>query len=92
MRLELIKRQQRSKLFMLASPFIALLLTLLGGAVLFAGLGKDPISGLYYYFINPLEEIWSLHELAVKAGPLILIASGLCLCYRSNNWNVFLCC
>ena len=88
MRLELTKRPQRSKFFRVASPFIALLLTLLGGAILFAGLGKDPVSGLYYYFINPLEEIWSLHELAVKAGPLILIAAGLCLCYRSNNWNI----
>jgi simple sugar transport system permease protein len=29
-----------------------------------------------------------LHELAIKAAPLILIAVGLSVCYRSNNWNI----
>jgi hypothetical protein len=35
-----------------------------------------------------LTEVWSLHELAIKAAPLILIAVGLSVCYRSNNWNI----
>ena len=87
-RLELARRRQRSRLFAIASPFIALVLTLIGGAVLFAGLGQSPLIGLYHYFIVPLTEAWSLHELAVKAGPLIMIAAGLCVCYRSNNWNI----
>ena len=88
MRLELIKRPQHSAFFMVLSPFIALALTLLAGGIIFALLGKNPITGLYFYFIDPLTEVWSLHELAVKAGPLILIAAGLCVCYRSNNWNI----
>ncbi len=29
-----------------------------------------------------------MHELAIKAAPLILIAVGLSVCYRSNNWNI----
>jgi simple sugar transport system permease protein len=88
MRIELVKRSQHSRFYQIVSPFIALLLTLVAGAVIFAALGKNPATGLYYYFVDPLTQIWSLHELTVKAGPLILIAVGLCVCYRSNNWNI----
>lgn len=88
MRLELVKRPQRSRLFEALSPFIAFGLTLIAGAVLFAALGKNPALGLYTYFIEPLTEVWSLHELAIKATPLIMIAVGLSVCFRSNNWNI----
>ncbi len=88
MRIELEKRPQPSHLFTLLSPVVALLLTILCGALLFSALGKDPILALYYFFIDPLREVWSLHELAIKAGPLILIGVGLSICYRSNNWNI----
>ncbi len=88
MRLELIKRPQHSKLFSIVSPLIALALTLICGAAIFAALGKSPVDGLYYYFVEPLLEVWSLHELAIKAAPLILIAVGLSVCFLSNNWNI----
>ncbi len=88
MRLELVKRPQRSRLFEALSPFIAFGLTVIAGAALFAALGKDPLLGLYTYFVEPLTEVWSLHELAIKAAPLILIAVGLSVCFRSNNWNI----
>ena len=55
---------------------------------MFLMLGKDPFAALYSFFIEPLTEVWSLHELAIKAAPLILIAVGLSVCYRSNNWNI----
>ena len=88
MRIELVKRPEQSKLFSALSPFIALGLTLVAGAVMFSLLGKNPLDALYYYFIDPLREVWSLHELAIKAAPLILIAVGLSVCYLSNNWNI----
>ncbi|WMS45113.1 ABC transporter permease [Acuticoccus sp. MNP-M23] len=71
-----------------ASPVIAVAFTALVGAGLFALLGKPPLSALHAYFIEPLSDIWSLHELAVKAAPLILIAVGLSACYRANVWNI----
>src|SRR5690606_16396286 len=88
MRLELSKRPQHSKLFSILSPFIALALTLVAGAIMFALLGKNPAEALYFYFIDPLREVWSLHELAIKAAPLILIAVGLSVCFLSNNWTI----
>ncbi|MDO9418585.1 ABC transporter permease [Pararhizobium sp.] len=88
MRIELEKRAGISTLFSILSPIIALVLTIIVGAIMFALLGKDPVSALYSFFIEPLLEVWSLHELAIKAAPLILIAVGLSVCYRSNNWNI----
>jgi general nucleoside transport system permease protein len=94
MRIELVKRPQRSALFSVLSPFIALALTLVAGAIMFTILGKNPLEALYYYFVAPLsglwnpDDVWQLHELAIKAAPLILIAVGLSTCYLSNNWNI----
>ena len=88
MRIELVKRSGHSVLFSALSPFVALGLTIIAGAIMFALLGKNPAVGLYSYFIEPLTETWSLHELAIKAAPLILIGTGLCVCYLSNNWNI----
>lgn len=88
MRLELVKRPQHSKWFSILSPILALALTAFFGGLLFAALGKNPFDGLFYYFIDPLREVWSVHELAIKAAPLILIAVGLSVCYLSNNWNI----
>ncbi|MBO9194121.1 ABC transporter permease [Rhizobium sp. 16-449-1b] len=88
MRIELEKRPQASKLYGLVSPLLALILTLVAGAIMFEILGKDPIEALDAFFLEPLLEVWSLHELAIKAAPLIMIAVGLAVCYRSNNWNI----
>lgn len=88
MRLELIKRPQQSRLFSALSPFMAFGLTVIAGAMLFAVLGKNPATALYFYFIDPLREMWSIHELLLKAAPLILIAVGLSVCFLSNNWNI----
>lgn len=88
MRLELVKRPQRSMLFSMMSPFIAFGLTVIAGALMFAFLGVNPASALYTYFVSPLTEVWQLHELAIKAAPLILIAVGLSVCFRANIWNI----
>lgn len=88
MRIELERRPSQSNLFAIVSPLLALALTVFFGGIMFALLDKDPVSALYSFFIEPLLEVWSLHELAVKAAPLILIGVGLSVCYRSNNWNI----
>ena len=88
MRIELERRSDRSALFSIFSPAIALALTVIFGAVMFALLGKDPVEALYRFFIEPLFDVWSLHELMIKATPLIMIAVGLTVCYRSNIWNI----
>lgn len=69
MRIELEKRAKVSTLFSILSPFIAFLLTIVFGGIMFALLGKNPVMALYSFFVEPLSEVWSLHELAIKAAP-----------------------
>ena len=88
MRIALVKRQYLSRLLSMLTPFIAFGFTLIAGAIMFAAQGLDPLLTLYTYFVEPLTETWSLHELAIKAAPLILIGVGLCVCFMSNNWNI----
>ncbi|WP_439572907.1 ABC transporter permease [Phreatobacter sp.] len=88
MRLILERRDDRPAWLSLASPLIAVVLTLIAGAILFALMGRPPLAALKVFFLDPLSDGWALQELAVKATPLILIAVGLTLCYRSNNWNI----
>lgn len=88
MRLVLEKRAETPLLLKLGSPLLAVALTLVSAIVIFAALGKDPWVAVQVYFILPLSDFWGIQEVAVKATPLVLIALGLALCYRSNNWNI----
>ena len=86
--LRLEARPQPSKWMSLASPLLALALTVVIGVVLFVLLGKDPLRGLQVFFIEPVKSLYALSELSIKATPLILIALGLAVCFRSNVWNI----
>ena len=88
MPLVLEKRPERSAVIAVASPLIAVALTLVTVAILFAIMGKNPIAALNVYFIEPLTDPYSLEEIAVKATPLVMIAVGLSLCYIANVWNI----
>ena len=86
--LKLEARPQPSKLMAMASPVLALAITILIGIVLFALLGKDPVKGLQVFFVEPVKSLYAVSELLVKATPLLLIGLGLAVCYRSNVWNI----
>ncbi len=86
--LKLEARPQPSKLMSFSSPLLALAVTVVIGVILFLLLGKDPLRGLQVFFVEPVKSLYALSELSVKATPLILIALGLAVCYRSNVWNI----
>ncbi|WP_027478122.1 ABC transporter permease [Curvibacter gracilis] len=81
-------RPQASRWWGLGSPLLALAITVLIGVALFMLLGKDPLRGLQVFFWEPLKSAYAIGELMVKATPLLLIALGLAVCYRSNVWNI----
>ena len=81
-------RAQPSAFWTFASPLLALLITVLLGILLFSLLGKDPVRGLQMFFWEPVKSAYALGELVVKATPLLLIALGLAVCFRSNVWNI----
>jgi len=86
--LRLEPRPQPSRVMSIASPLLALAITVVIGVALFLLLGKDPLRGLQVFFIEPVKSGYALSELALKATPLLLIALGLALCFRSNVWNI----
>ena len=81
-------RAQPSGFWTFASPMLALLITVLLGVLLFSLLGKDPVRALQMFFWEPIKSTYALGELVVKATPLLLIALGLAVCFRSNVWNI----
>jgi simple sugar transport system permease protein len=58
------------------------------GVALFVALGKDPWRGLQMFFVEPIRSAYAWGELSIKATPLLLIALGLAVCFRSNVWNI----
>jgi general nucleoside transport system permease protein len=86
--LRLEVRPQPSARWGYASPLLALAITVVVGVMLFALLGKDPVRGLEVFFWEPIKSAYALSELMVKATPLLIIALGLAVCFRSNVWNI----
>ena len=86
--LRLEARPQPSRVWGIASPLLALVLTVVIGVALFAALGKDPVRGLQVFFWEPIKSPYAIGELMVKVTPLLVIALGLAVCFRSNVWNI----
>jgi len=72
----------------IVTPAVAILLTLIIGASIFAILGFSPTGALYEFFVAPVSRLDQIGDLFVKACPLIITATGLVFCYRANVWNI----
>lgn len=86
--LKLERRAAPSAAMRLASPLLAAGAMLLTGLLLFTLLGKDPRVAFQVFFIKPLDSLYGLGELLLKATPLLLCALGLALGFRANVWNI----
>jgi ABC-type uncharacterized transport system permease subunit len=86
--LKLEPRPESSRAWSVGSPLLALVITVVIGVLLFLALGKDPVRGLLVFFWEPIRTPYALGELMVKATPLLIIALGLAVCFRSNVWNI----
>ncbi|PTV95511.1 nucleoside ABC transporter membrane protein [Rhodobacter aestuarii] len=87
----LVKRPTPSQFWAYATPLLAVFATMVAGGILFAALGKDPIAAIKVIFYDPLfgpNAAYFRGQLLVKAGPLILIASGLAVGFRAGIWNI----
>ena len=86
--LKLEARPHPSSAWSFGSPVLALMITVMLGTLMFMALGKDPIKGLEMFFWLPIKSGYAIGELLVKATPLLIIALGLAVCFRSNVWNI----
>ena len=78
-RLVLERRSHTPLALTLASPLLAVALTMLSATLIFAVMGHDPLNALYIYFVLPLSDAWGLQEVAVKATPLAVSYTHLTL-------------
>ena len=90
--IRLEKRPTPSRFWTVATPLVAVLLTMVAGGILFAVLGKNPFEAIRIIFWDPLFDpqlaAYSRPQLLVKAAPLVLIAIGLSLGFRAGIWNI----
>ncbi|MCR8722896.1 ABC transporter permease [Frigidibacter sp. ROC022] len=89
--IRLVRRPMPSRGWALATPLLAVLLTMIAGGLLFAALGKDPLVAIRTIFWDPImgkNAFYYRSQLPVKAAPLVLIATGLALGFRAGIWNI----
>jgi len=86
------KRPAPSRLLAALTPLFAVIATMLAGGVMFWALGAGPLEAIRTIFWDPLFDptfgAYSRPQLLVKAGPLVLIATGLALGFRAGIWNI----
>jgi len=69
-------------------PPLAVVATILASGVVFAVLGYPAGRTLFAFFVAPLVSLNGWAELALKAGPLAMIAVGLAAGFRAGIWNI----
>ena len=83
--IKLEKRPMPSRTLSMATPLIAVVITMIAGGLLFAALGKNPFEAIRTIFWDPVLGEYAFYyrpQLLVKAAPLVLIAIGLSLASR----------
>lgn len=88
MLIELEKRLEPSRWMLYLTPIIAVVLTMIVGALLFTLIGYNGFAAVWKIFIVPIIDISKWQDLGVKAAPLVLIATGLSIGFRANVWNI----
>jgi general nucleoside transport system permease protein len=86
--LKIVPRGSASRQWEYLSPVLAVALTAVTSAIIFAVMGKPPLRTVYTFLLAPLFQTDGIASLVVKASPLILMGVGLSLAYRANIWNI----
>ena len=86
--LKLDRRAESSRAMMFATPVLAVLLATLISSILLLIMNKPVGLTLHSFFIAPFENIYSISEVFLKFGPLLLIAQALAVGFRAKVWNI----
>ncbi len=81
-------RPEPSKIMKFLSPLVAAALMLFSGLIIFSLLGKNPIEAFHAFFVEPVNDLYGMGELFIKASPLMLIGTGLAVGFRASIWNI----
>ena len=81
-------RPQPSSRMRYVAPLVAVALMLVTGVAFSVVLGMSPVATFHAFFVSPIDDLYGVGELGVKAAPLMLIAIGLAIGFRANVWNI----
>lgn len=82
------RRLVPSRWMRLGAPLLAALAMFITAFVILAALGRDPQQAFAVFCVKPLDSLYGLGELLLKATPLMLCALGLAIGFRANVWNI----
>ena len=88
MQFKLDRRVQYSKAMLVATPIIAVGLSIAVCSLLLILLNKPVLLTFHSFFIAPFESFYSITEIFLKFGPLLLIAQALAVGFRAKVWNI----
>lgn len=88
MRIKFEKRTELSRKMLIAVPVITIALSVFFCSLLLLALGKSPLLAMHSFFIAPFQTFYSITEIFLKFGPLLLIAQALAIGFRAKVWNI----
>ncbi len=88
MQFKLDRRVHYSKAMLIATPIMAVGLSMLVCTLLLLVLNKPVLLTFHSFFIAPFENFYSITEIFLKFGPLLLIAQALAVGFRAKVWNI----
>lgn len=66
----------------------ALLIALFLGGLIFVAVGANPLKAYYVMFTEPLNNLYGLTEMLIRSAPLMLVALGIAVSFRSGILNI----
>lgn len=88
MQFKLDRRVHYSKTMLIATPIIAIGLSIVVCSFLLILINKPVLLTFHSFFIAPFENFYSITEIFLKFGPLLLIAQALAVGFRAKIWNI----
>lgn len=88
MRVVFEKRLEVSRTAQVLVPIISLLLALIVGAILLAGVGVSPLTTYRAMLVGALGSSYAISETLVKAIPLMLTGLAVSIAFRMLFWNI----
>lgn len=88
MHIKFERRLQPDRRMLIAVPVATIVLSVLTCSILLLALGKSVPLTMHSFFIAPFENFYSITEIFLKFGPLLLIAQALAIGFRAKVWNI----
>jgi simple sugar transport system permease protein len=86
--LRLERRAEPSAVMRLSASPLAALAMVVSAFLVLGALGKNPLAAFEAFFVEPVNSVYGLGELLLKATPLMLCALGLVPGFRAGIWNI----